>query len=50
MLQAEEAALRPLFAEAESGIVHHKLKGSVSFHTVNELLYRIFVGASGETS
>ena len=49
-LQAEEAAFWPLFADAESGIVHYKLKGSFCFRIVNGLLYRIFVNASGETS
>ena len=50
MLQAEQSALRPSFVAAESGIVHHKSKGSVSFRIANGLLYRIFVDASGETS
>ena len=49
-LQAEEAALRPLFAKAEYGIVHHKLNGSVCFRIANGLLHRLFVDASGETS
>ena len=49
-LQAEEAAFRPLFAQAECGIVHQKLRGSVCFHIQNGLLFRILVAASGETS
>ena len=49
-LQSEEATFRPLFAEAESSIVHRKVKGSVCFLIVNGLLYMSFVDSSGETS
>ena len=37
-LQVEEAAFRPSFAEAESGIVHQKLKCSVRVRIVNGIL------------